>query len=99
MQKDKITGDKEKKRINVRKILRLDEVINKPYTKVTIELKNNFNIEEIRELLSINGDTEINFIIKDKNKEARYSLQNNRKFDLEHLKALKAKEYVAKITV
>ena len=99
MQKDKITGDEAKKRINVRKILRLDEVINKPYTKVTIELKNNFNIEEIRELLSINGDTEINFIIKDKNKEARYSLQNNRKFDLEHLKALKAKEYVAKITV
>jgi len=99
LQKDKITGDEAKKRINVRKILRLDEVINKPYTKVTIELKNNFNIEEIRELLSINGDTEINFIIKDKNKEARYSLQNNRKFDLEHLKALKAKEYVAKITV
>ena len=99
LQKDKITGDEVKKRINVRKILSLDEAINKPYSKVTIELKNNYNIEEIRELLSIDGDTEINFIIKDKNKEAHYSLQNNRKFDLKHLKALKAKEYVAKITV
>jgi hypothetical protein len=49
--------------------------------------------------LSIDGDTEINFIIKDNNKAAYYSLQNNRKFDLNHLKALKAKEYVAKITV
>jgi DNA polymerase III subunit alpha len=99
LQKDKITGDEAKKRINVRKILSLDEVINKPYSKVTIELKNNYNIEEIRELLSTNGDTEINLIIKDKNKAAHYSLQNNRKFDLKHLKALKAKEYVAKITV
>ena len=99
LQKDKITGDEIKKRINVRKVQSLDEVINKPYSKVTIELKNNYNIEEIRELLSIDGDTEINFIIKDNNKAAYYSLQNNRKFDLNHLKALKAKEYVAKITV
>ena len=44
------------------------------------------------------GDTEINLVIKDKNKQAYYSLQENRKFDLNHLKALKAKEYVEKIT-
>ena len=99
LQKDKITGDEVKKRINVRKIQSLDEVINKPYSKVTIELKNSSNIEEIGELLSIDGDTKINFIIKDKNKEAHYSLTNSRKFDLKHLKTLKAKEYVAKITV
>jgi len=99
LQKDKIIGDDTKKRINVRKILSLDEVINKPYSKVTIELKNNHNLDEIWEILSINGDTKINLVIKDKNKEAYYSLQNNRKFDLKHLKALKAKEYVEKITV
>jgi DNA polymerase III subunit alpha len=99
LQKDKITGDVLRKRINVRKILSLDEVINKPYSKVTIELKNNFNLEEIHELLSDNGETEINLIIKNQNKQAFYSLQNNRKFDLKHLKALKAKEYVEKITV
>jgi DNA polymerase III subunit alpha len=99
LQKDKITVDNSKKRINVRKILSLEEVINKPYSKVTIELKNNYNLEEINELLSANGETEINFIIKDKNKEAYYSLQNNRKFDLRHLKALKTKKYVEKITV
>ena len=51
------------------------------------------------EILSIDGETKINLVIKDKNKEAYYSLQNNRKFDLKHLKALKAKEYVEKITV
>jgi len=99
LQKDKITGDSGKKRINVRKILNLDEVINKPYSKVTIELKNNYNLSEINELLSDNGETKINLIIKDKNNEAHYSLQNNRKFDLKQLKVLKDKEYVEKITV
>ena len=98
LQKDRVIGDATKKRINVRKILSLEEVINKPYTKVTIELKNNHNLDEIRKLLSVNGETEINFIIRDQNKEAFYSLESNRKFDLKHLKTLKAKEYVGKIT-
>jgi DNA polymerase III subunit alpha len=98
LQKDRVIGDTTKKRINVRKILSLDEVINKPYSKVTIELKNNHNLGEISELLSTNGETEINLVINDNNKQACYSLQNNRKFDLKHLKALKAKEYVQKIT-
>ena len=99
LQKDKIIGDNIKKRINIKKIISLDEVINKPYSKVTIELKSNYNLDEIRDLLSAHGDTEINLVIKDKNKQAYYSLQNNRKFDLKHLKTLKAKEYVEKITV
>jgi DNA polymerase III subunit alpha len=99
LQKDKITGDMLKKRINVRQISSLDEAINKPYKKVTIELKNNYNIDEVRTLLSDRGETEINLIIRDKNKQAYYSLKNNRKFDLKHLKDLKAKEYVSKITV
>ena len=99
LQKDKIAGDILKKRINVRKILSLDEVINKPYSKVTIELKNNCNLDEIQKILSVNGETKIDLVIKDKNKKAYYSLQNNRKFDLKHLKTLKDMEYVEKITV
>ena len=99
LQKDKITSDETKKRINVKKILNLDEVINKPYTRVTIELKDDYNLKEVKELLSNKGDTEINLVVKDKNKRAIYSLQENRKFDLSHLKALKAKKYIEKITV
>ena len=99
LQKDKIVGDAIKKRINVKKILNLDEVINKPYSKVTIELKENYNLDEIKKLLSNKGETEINLVVKNKNKQAHYSLGENRKFDFNHLKALKAKEYVEKITV
>ena len=58
-----------------------------------------YNLDEIKDLLSIKGETEINLVVKDKNSKALFSLQENRKFDLSHLKALKAKKYVEKITV
>ena len=99
LQKDRVVEGGTKKRINVRKILSIDEVVNKPYAKVTIELKDNYNLDEIKQLLSIKGETTINLVIKDKNKQACYSLQENRKFDFNHLKVLKAKKYVEKITV
>ena len=99
LQKDRIAGDDKKKRINVKKILSLEAVINKPYSKVTIELKENYDLDEIKDLLSIKGETVINLVINDKKKQAHYLLQENRKFDFNHLKALKSKKYVEKITV
>ena len=74
-------------------------MINKPYSKVTIELKTDYNINEIKDLLSAEGETTINLVVKNNAKKAHYNLQTNRKFDLSHLKALKAKNYVKKITV
>ena len=44
-------------------------------------------------------ETEIKFIIKDEQQKGCLFIKNNRKFDLNHLKALKAKKYVEKITV
>tara|TARA_B100000575_G_scaffold92690_1_gene73791 strand:- start:131 stop:1753 length:1623 start_codon:yes stop_codon:yes gene_type:complete len=99
LQKDKIISETQKKRVNIKKILSLEEVIKKPYSIVTIQLKENYNLEEIRNLLSIKGETKINIIVKNQNKQALYTLQENRKFDINHLKALKAKKYVEKITV
>ena len=98
LQKDSIANDTIRKRINIKKIISLDEMINKPYSKVTIELNNNFKIDELRDLLSQKGETEINLIITENNKKAHFSFQNNRKFDLQNLKTLKAKKYVTKIT-
>ena len=87
------------KETNVKKILSLDEVLSEPYRKVIIELKENYKIDEIKRILSKNGNTVINLVVKDENQKASFSLENNRKFDLNHLKALKAKEYVSKIIV
>ena len=99
LQKDKTQIENLKKELMLEKYKALDNLIDKPYSKVTIELKENFKINEIKEILSTYGDTEINLVINNQNKKANYSLQKNRKFDLNHFKALKSKEYVTKIIV
>ncbi len=99
LQKDKLINENVKKRVNIKKIVSIDELINEPYSNVTIELAENFKINEIKEILSRDGNTAIKLIINNKNEKASYSLENTRKFDLEHLKALKLKNYVIKITV
>ena len=88
-----------KKRLNVKKITSIEEIINKPYSKVIIELKENFKINEIKEILCQKGNTKIEIVINNENKKVHYLLQNSRKFDLKDYKALKTKEYVKKITV
>ena len=66
LQKDTIGSDDTKKRINVKKILSLNDVINEPYSKVTIELKENVKLNEIKQILSCKGNTEIKLIINEK---------------------------------
>ena len=99
LQKDKTSEGTERRRVNVKKILSLDELIKEPYSKVTIELKDNFEANDIRNILSTKGNTAVNLIINKKNQKVYYSLQNNRKFDLNHYNLLKSKEYVLKIIV
>ena len=98
LQKEKLVKDNNKTRVNIKKISLLSNVLNEPYQKVTIELKENFKINDIKEILSKEGNTEVNLIINKKNQKAYYSLKKNRKFDLNHLEHLKTKEYVVKIT-
>ena len=62
-------------------------------------LKDNFEVNDIRNILSKKGNTKVNLIINKNNQKACYSLQNNRKFGLDHYNLLKSKEYVLKITV
>ena len=99
LQKDKVSPETVQRRINVRKILSLDDIINKPYSKITIELKKNCNLNEIKDLLKDEGQTQIGLIINTDNKKIHYNLEIPRKFDLNQLKVIKNKDYVKKITV
>ena len=99
LQKDKSVTDIAKRRVNLRKILSLEDIINKPFSKVTIELKDNYDLSEIKKLLTNLGNTEISLIFNNKNQRIHYNLQNSRKFDFNQLKILKNKDYVKKITV
>ena len=99
LQKDKPANETTQPRINVKKIVSLDTIINKPYENVTIELLDNYDLKEIKTILKNEGETKINLIINDKNRKIHYNLNNSRKFDFNQLKILKSKEYVKKITV
>ena len=98
LQKDTNSPSSLKRRVNIKKIISLVDVLRRPFNKVVIELKDNYELEEIKNILSSKGETAIDLVINTSNKKAFFSLQNNRKFDLNHLKALKAKKYVSKIT-
>ena len=73
-------------------------MINKPYEKVSIELSNDYNIQELKEVLKEYGKTKINFIIKDKNKSFAFKLEKTRKFDIATFNNVKNKQYVKKIS-
>ena len=94
LQKDKLTSNSSLRRINIKNLVSLTEMINKPYSKITIEIKDNNYLEELNEIIKKEGETEINLIINHDNKKLHYNLQKNRKFDFDHLKALKSKKYV-----
>ncbi len=99
LQKDRSSSSSSQIRVNVRKILSLGEIVEKPYKQVTLELKENFKLDELKDLLNKEGETDIKLALKDKNKKVYYQLENPRKFDINQLKMLKSKEYVKKIIV
>ena len=98
LQKDKPIGEFSQSRINVRKVMNIKEMINKPYDKVSIELTQDYNMRELKEVLKEDGDTKINFIIKDKNKSFAFKLEKTRKFDFTTFNNVKNKQYVKKIS-
>ena len=85
-------------RINIRKIVDLSELVNKPYESVSIELNNKAKLQELNELLKSNGDTKINVILRDSNKNYSFELEKSRKFDFSLFSLIKNKEYVKKIS-
>ena len=55
-------------------------------------------LEEIKDALKEEGETEINFIINENNKRLKFKLEKTRKFDLNLFNDIKNKQYVKKIS-
>ncbi len=98
LQKSKTMDENAAPRINVRKILDLSETVNKSYENVSIELNNNYNLDELQETLKAEGKTSIKIIINDKGKSYEFKLEKPRKFDLSIFNDVKNKQYVKKIS-
>ena len=98
LQKDKNTSENNLTRVNIRKIVDLSDLVNKTYKNVSIELNNKEKLKELNELLKNNGQTKINVIFRDSNKNYSFELEKTRKFDFNLFSLIKNKEYVKKIS-
>ncbi len=91
-----INGDQ--KRINVKKIILLDNLINNSYKKVSIEIDEKLDFKDLKNILKDKGETEVQLIIRQKDMKFTIQLENPRKFDLKLFNEVKNREYVKKIT-
>ena len=98
LHKDKATNENNLMRVNIRKIVDLSDLVNKTYENISIELNNSENLDELNELLKKNGETKVNVILRDKNKNYFFELEKTRKFDFNLFSLIKSKEYVKKIS-
>ena len=97
--KDKENQDNRFRRINVRKILSLDEITKKNYTDVKIEIHNEDDLNKLYEVIKEKGNSKIMISIKKNDKNYLFELKDKRKFDYQILKSLNKQQYIKKISV
>ena len=98
LQKDSFNQDNISRRINIKKLVSLNDFTKKEYDKVTIELKNQSNLDDLQNLLKEDGNTKIEIKIRKTSKVYTFALKNLRKFNLGTFNHIKDKEYVEKIS-
>ena len=98
LHKEKNIDKNSLQRINIRKIVDLSDLVNKPYENVLIELNNKEKLQELNELLKNKGETKISVVLRDSNKNYSFELEKTRKFDFNLFSLIKNKEYVKKIS-
>ena len=97
LQKDSFNQDNISRRINIKKLISLNDFTKKEYDKVTIELKNQSNLDDLQNLLKEDGNTKIEIKIRKTSKVYTFALKNLRKFNVGTFNHIKDKEYVEKI--
>jgi DNA polymerase-3 subunit alpha len=98
LQKEKNLTENNLRRVNIRKIIDLSDLVNKTYEKVSIELNDNQNLKELSNLLKTEGETRISIILNEDNKKYAFELEKTRKFDFTTFSTIKDKQYVEKIS-
>ena len=98
LQKDSFNQDNISRRINIKKLISLNDFTKKEYDKVTIELKNQSNLDDLQNLLKEDGNTKIEIKIRKTSKVYTFALKNLRKFNVGTFNHIKDKEYVKKIS-
>ncbi len=97
--KDKENQDNRFRRINVRKIISLEEITKMNYSNVVIEIDKPDNLKKLYENIKEKGDSKIKISVLKENKSYLFELKDKRKFDYETFKYLKKEPYIKKISI
>ena len=85
---------KYKKKINIRKIISMKEVIDKPIEDVKIKIKNLNDIQKINKLNLEGGKTKVTIDVEIDKKMMSFQLNKNRKIDHKILNLLRNDENI-----
>lgn len=83
------------KRINVKKIVSLTDLMSKPIEEITINLKSINELDEVSNFLTQNGNTLVNLKIQSEKHDLKFQLQNKRNLDRKTLNLIRNKEISA----
>ena len=83
--------DNKFKRINVKKISSLNDLINKPLNEVKIFLENIEQLKNIDNIFKSNGKTNVNIFIKNNNQNLSFQLKSTKNIERKSLESLKNK--------
>ena len=97
--KDKENQENRFRRINVRKIASLENIVKQNYYDVKIEINNEENLSKLYEVIKEKGDSKIKIYINKEKKNYLFELNDKRKFDYDTLKRLNKENYIKKISV
>jgi len=92
LMKNYIDEKKTQKKINVKKIITLKEVINKPIDLLKLKFNDLSELQKIKYLKKDEGKTSIKFELQNKQNKLVFDLKDKRKIDLKQLNSLKIKE-------
>ena len=87
-------NDKSQKKINVKKIISLNELTNKQISNITFKFKNIEELKKIKKLSLKDGKTTVNIMLAKDNKIHKFHLQNKRKINNQLLNSLNLLENV-----
>ena len=84
--------DKTQRKINVKKIITLKEVLNTNFNELKFSIYNLEDLKKLKSLSKINGKTKITFQVSDNQKNYTFSLNDKRYIDNKLLNELKMRE-------
>ena len=97
--KDKENQENRFRRINVRKIVSLNEASKFNYSNVEIQMNNADDLDKLYKAIKDKGNSKIKISFERKNKIYLFELKDKRKFDNETLKHLNKERYIKKINL